>query len=61
MVQVSEKVVKDDGKKNAFLGVDVGSVSHKVVLMDTDGSLLTSVFLLNRGSPIDSVKDGMAK
>jgi len=61
MVQVSEKVVKDDGKKDAFLGVDVGSVSLKFVLMDTDGTLLTSVFLLNRGSPIDSVKDGMAK
>jgi len=61
MVQVSEKVVKDDGKKDAFLGVDVGSVSLKFVLMDTDGNLLTSVFLLNRGSPIDSVKDGMAK
>jgi len=61
MVQVSEKVVKDDSKKDAFLGVDVGSVSLKFVLMDTDGNLLTSVFLLNRGSPIDSVKDGMAK
>lgn len=61
MVQVSEKVVKDDGKKDAFLGVDVGSVSLKFVLMDTDGNLLTSVFLQNRGSPIDSVKDGMAQ
>ena len=61
MVQVSEKVVKDDGKKDAFLGVDVGSVSLKFVLMDTDGNLLTSVFLQNRGSPIESVKDGMAQ
>ncbi|MFX1337559.1 MAG: acyl-CoA dehydratase activase [Promethearchaeota archaeon] len=61
MVQVSDKIIKDDGKKDAFLGIDVGSVSLKFVLMDRDGNVLTSVFLRNRGSPIDSVKDGMSK
>jgi predicted CoA-substrate-specific enzyme activase len=61
MVQVKEKIVNEDGKKDAFLGVDVGSVSLKFVLMDIDGNLLTSVFLRNRGSPIESVKHGMAK
>ena len=29
--------------------------------MDIDGNVLTSVFLRNRGSPIESVKDGMAQ
>ena len=29
--------------------------------MDIDGNVLTSVFLNNRGSPIESVKDGMAQ
>lgn len=61
MVQVSEQVSEKLQKKDAFLGIDVGSVSLKFVLMDTDGELLTSVFLRNEGSPIDSVKDGMAK
>jgi len=61
MVQVSDKISKDDGKKDAFLGIDVGSVSLKFVLMDRDGNVLTSVFLRNRGSPIESVKDGMLK
>ncbi|TFG15987.1 MAG: 2-hydroxyglutaryl-CoA dehydratase [Promethearchaeota archaeon] len=61
MVQVSDKISKDDGKKDAFLGIDVGSVSLKFVLMDRDGHVLTSVFLRNRGSPIESVKDGMSK
>ncbi|MFX0069924.1 MAG: acyl-CoA dehydratase activase [Candidatus Hermodarchaeota archaeon] len=61
MVQVEDKVAKEDKKKDAFLGIDVGSVSLKFVLMDTDGNVLTSVFLRNRGSPIDSVKDGMSK
>jgi predicted CoA-substrate-specific enzyme activase len=61
MVQVSDKISKDNGKKDAFLGIDVGSVSLKFVLMDRDGNVLTSVFLRNRGSPIESVKDGMSK
>lgn len=61
MVEVSDKVKIEEGKKEAFLGIDIGSVSCKFVLMDIDGELLTSVFLRNRGSPIDSAKAGMAE
>ena len=61
MVQVSDKVIQSDNKKDCFLGIDVGSVSLKFVLIDTDGNVLTSVFLRNKGSPIESVKDGMAQ
>ena len=61
MEEVKEKVVKEEQKKDAFLGIDIGSVSCKFVLMDADGTVLTSVFLRNRGSPIESAKTGMAK
>jgi predicted CoA-substrate-specific enzyme activase len=61
MVEVSNKVKSEEGKKEAFLGIDIGSVSCKFVLMDIDGELLTSVFLRNRGSPIDSAKAGMSE
>ncbi len=61
MEEVTEKVVEEEQKKDAFLGIDIGSVSCKFVLMDMDGNILTSVFLRNRGSPIDSAKTGMAK
>ncbi len=61
MVQVTEKAIKIDNKKDAFLGIDVGSVSLKFVFMDMDQNVLTSVFLRNQGSPIESVKDGMAQ
>jgi len=61
MEEVTEKVVEEGQTKDAFLGIDIGSVSCKFVLMDTDGNLLTSVFLRNRGSPIDSAKAGMAE
>jgi predicted CoA-substrate-specific enzyme activase len=61
MVQVREEVgPSDNGKKDAFLGIDVGSVSCKFVLIDNDGNVLTHVFLINQGSPIDVVKSGMA-
>jgi len=61
MEEVSEKVVTEENKKDAFLGIDIGSVSCKFVLMDSDGNILSSVFLRNRGSPIDSAKAGMAE
>ena len=61
MEEVTEKVVEEGQKKDAFLGIDIGSVSCKFVLMDTDGNLLTSVFLRNRGSPNDSAKAGMGE
>ena len=59
MVEVSDDVKTDDGYKDAFLGIDIGSVTCKFVLMDIDGNVLTSVFLRNRGSPIESAKAGM--
>ena len=61
MVEVSDKIKSEDVKKEAFLGIDIGSVSCKFVLMDRDGKVLTSVFLRNRGSPIDSAKAGMSE
>jgi len=61
MVQATEKIRTDEKKRDAFLGIDVGSVSCKFVLMDTDGEVLSHVFLRNRGSPIDSVKVGISK
>ncbi|MFX1237480.1 MAG: acyl-CoA dehydratase activase [Promethearchaeota archaeon] len=61
MVEVSEKTASEENKKDAFLGIDVGSVSLKFVLIDIGGKVLTHVFLRNTGSPIESVKDGMAK
>lgn len=61
MVEAKAKTSVDDSKKDAFLGIDVGSVSVKLVLIDEDRNVLASVFLRNRGSPIESVKTGIAK
>ena len=45
MVQATGKVGKPDNKKDAFLGIDVGSVSLKFVLIDEDENVLANVFL----------------
>jgi predicted CoA-substrate-specific enzyme activase len=61
MVQVSESLTEiNKDETDAFLGIDVGSVSCKFVLLDGEGNVLTHVFLRNQGSPIESVKAGMA-
>ena len=40
---------------NYFLGIDVGSVSTNLVVIDEDGRLLSKVYLRTRGQPIKAV------
>lgn len=42
-----------------YIGVDVGSVSTNIALLDESGSLVDSSYLRTRGSPIEAVKEGM--
>jgi len=60
MTKSETRVQSQDDDNAAFLGIDVGSVSVKFVLINKDGEFLSSVFLRNKGSPIDSAKSGMA-
>lgn len=43
----------------AWLGVDVGSVSTDLVLLDDDGTVISSVYLPTRGRPVDVLLDGI--
>jgi predicted CoA-substrate-specific enzyme activase len=43
----------------AYLGVDVGSVSTNVVALDRDGAVLSSVYLRTMGQPIKAVQEGV--
>jgi predicted CoA-substrate-specific enzyme activase len=45
-----------DGKKKAYLGVDVGSISTKGVILDDDNNILSSAYIWTEGNPIGSVK-----
>ncbi len=47
--------------KDIYLGIDVGSVSTKLVAIDENGKLVAKVYLLHHGKPLDSVKKGLSE
>ncbi|HEX9021168.1 MAG TPA: acyl-CoA dehydratase activase [Nitrospirota bacterium] len=49
-----------DGLIEAYLGVDVGSVSTNVVVIDRDMRVLSKRYLPTAGRPIEAVKQGLA-
>lgn len=45
--------------KVGYLGVDVGSVSTNLVVMDEEGQLLAAKYLRTNGKPIQTVQEGL--
>ncbi len=41
---------------NAYLGVDIGSISTKGVIIDDNNKILASSYIWTKGNPIDAVK-----
>ena len=46
---------------NVFLGIDVGSVTTKVVALDESDQVLGSLYLRTRGKPIEAVQRGLTE
>ena len=46
---------------DAYLGVDVGSVSTNLVAIDTAGNVLHEIYLRTQGRPIEVVNQGLAE
>lgn len=42
--------------KQGYLGVDIGSISTKGVIIDEDNHVLASCYLMTQGNPIEAVK-----
>jgi predicted CoA-substrate-specific enzyme activase len=59
-VRFAEPEAVHDRVVDAWLGVDVGSVSTDLVLLDGKGDLLSSVYLATRGRPVDVLLEGLA-
>ena len=54
---VYEKLLSDaDGLINAYLGVDVGSISTKAVVVDEQKRVLAKVYLMTAGQPLEAVR-----
>ncbi len=54
----NDKVARTDltsYKGDAFIGIDAGSTTTKLVLIDRDGNLLYSLYGSNEGNPLNSV------
>lgn len=47
------------GKVDAYLGIDVGSISTKILLMDRDHHILAKRYLRTGSRPIDAVQRGL--
>ncbi len=45
---------------DCFLGVDIGSVSSNLVLLDNRDQLLRKVYLRTRGNPVKAIREGFA-
>ncbi len=46
-------------KIDAYLGIDIGSISTNLVLLDENKNVITKRYLLTAGHPIDAVKKGL--
>jgi len=47
--------------KDLFLGVDSGSTTTKIVLVDGEGRLVLGYYGSNNGDPVQAVKRGLAE
>ncbi|MEN6616138.1 MAG: acyl-CoA dehydratase activase [Syntrophorhabdus sp.] len=48
-------------KTRAYLGVDVGSISTNLVLIDEEKNVLAKRYLMTEGRPLEAVKRGLAE
>ncbi|HEY6936765.1 MAG TPA: acyl-CoA dehydratase activase [Terriglobales bacterium] len=48
-------------KIEAYLGIDIGSVSTNLVVLDEQGNLLKEIYLATEGRPIEVVNRGLAE
>jgi len=49
------------GKTEAYIGIDVGSISTNVVAIDADKKLIAKEYLRTAGRPIEAVREGISR
>jgi predicted CoA-substrate-specific enzyme activase len=52
-------VLKGGLAMNVFLGIDVGSVSTNIAVLDKDGEVRDTLYVRTQGRPIDAVQKGL--
>ncbi len=51
----------EPGEIDAYLGVDIGSVSTNLVVLDTAGEVVKEIYLKTEGRPVEVVNRGLAE
>ncbi|MEN6303905.1 MAG: acyl-CoA dehydratase activase [Armatimonadia bacterium] len=59
VIMPSHVIAPDAGPIPAYLGVDIGSISTNVVVIDNDGNVLSKRYLMTAGKPIEAVRQGL--
>ena len=60
-LRISYDVKPISEKTEVFLGVDVGSISTNLVIIDKEKNVLAKRYLMTEGRPIEAVKQGLAE
>ncbi|QZY54338.1 acyl-CoA dehydratase activase [Crassaminicella profunda] len=47
--------------KKCYLGVDIGSVSTNIIVMDEEDRIVDTLYLRTQGRPIETVKNGLSQ
>jgi predicted CoA-substrate-specific enzyme activase len=55
----TEALPRDGERTSTYLGIDIGSVSTNLALLDQRGRLLHGIYLRTAGRPIDVVQEGL--
>ncbi len=50
-----------EGKVGVYLGIDIGSVSTNLVLLDEDGEMVKEIYVKTEGRPVEVVNRGLAE
>ena len=51
----------DSGRIKAYLGIDIGSISTNLAVIDEHGRLLSKRYLMTAGRPIEAVRQGLTE
>ena len=54
-----EQGLEASGRIQAYLGIDVGSISTNLVVIDRDNRVLSKRYLMTAGRPIEAVRQGL--
>jgi len=58
-IEISPVKIDTDKPIEAYIGVDIGSISTNVVVIDKDNNVLARRYLMTAGRPIEAVKKGL--